>query len=197
MNNVTRSAFFQLRNINRLRRSFIPHTVAILVHSFVTSRIDYCNSLLFVLTQKSLSFNLSRTLSLTLSPEPPSCTTSPLFCRSFTGFQLNIASTSKSFYTHSGPSTTSPLHISLICAATTLLYGFKTWASSTLRRSLPASVANLQDYTPKLFISRINRVTISVYRSLPVLLVFLEDQLNYVCIYCIKLLTRCQGFDDG
>ena len=43
---IQRSAFYQLRQLRSVRRSLSVNACTALVHAFVTSRLDYCNSLL-------------------------------------------------------------------------------------------------------------------------------------------------------
>jgi hypothetical protein len=43
---VRRSCFFQLRQLWAVRRSFTIETTKVLIHAFVSGRLDYCNSLL-------------------------------------------------------------------------------------------------------------------------------------------------------
>ena len=43
---ITRSCFYQLRQIRTIRQSISDNAIRTLIHSFVVTRIDYCNSVL-------------------------------------------------------------------------------------------------------------------------------------------------------
>ncbi|XP_065809412.1 uncharacterized protein, partial [Labrus bergylta] len=51
---VSRTAYFHLRNISKIRNILSQNDAEKLVHAFVTSRLDYCNSLLSGCSGKSL-----------------------------------------------------------------------------------------------------------------------------------------------
>ena len=51
---ISRTAFFHLRNISKIRNVLTQKDAEKLVHAFVTSRLDYCNSLLSGSSRKSL-----------------------------------------------------------------------------------------------------------------------------------------------
>ncbi|XP_061585698.1 uncharacterized protein LOC133450813 [Cololabis saira] len=55
VNHITRTAFFHLKNIARLRPSLSFSTAETLIHAFITSRLDYCNSILYGSTSKVLN----------------------------------------------------------------------------------------------------------------------------------------------
>ncbi len=46
ISHVTKTAFFYLRNIAKLRNMLTVSDAEKLVHAFMTSRLDYCNALL-------------------------------------------------------------------------------------------------------------------------------------------------------
>ena len=46
VNSVCKSAFYHLRNISRIRKFLSLKTTEILVHAFVSFKLDHCNSLL-------------------------------------------------------------------------------------------------------------------------------------------------------
>ena len=51
---LTRTCFYHLRNISRIRSMLSFKDCEIIVHAFISSRLDYCNSVLTCLSQKSL-----------------------------------------------------------------------------------------------------------------------------------------------
>src|SRR6218665_3331713 len=53
--NLTRSSYFHLRRLRAIRWSVSSHVFTSIVHAFVCSRIDYCNSLLVGLPKVRLS----------------------------------------------------------------------------------------------------------------------------------------------
>ena len=63
---ISRTAFFHLRNIMKIRNILSLQDAEKLVHAFVTSRLDYCNSLLSGCSNKSV-----RTLQLIQNAAAP------------------------------------------------------------------------------------------------------------------------------
>ena len=54
VNKLCSAAYFHLYNLRRIRKYLSQETYEQLVHAFITSRIDYCNSLLYGLPAKQL-----------------------------------------------------------------------------------------------------------------------------------------------
>uniref|UniRef100_A0A672G1H3 Reverse transcriptase domain-containing protein n=1 Tax=Salarias fasciatus TaxID=181472 RepID=A0A672G1H3_SALFA len=52
---LTRNCFFQLRKISKLRKMVSFNDLELIIHAFVSSRLDYCNSLFSCLNKKELS----------------------------------------------------------------------------------------------------------------------------------------------
>lgn len=55
VNNLCRTASLAIRNIGRIRKYLDQPSTERLVHAFVTSKLDYCNSVLYGLPAKQLS----------------------------------------------------------------------------------------------------------------------------------------------
>ena len=54
VNNICKSAYLVRRNNGKIRNYLDQPTAQKLVHAFVTSKLDFCNSLLYGLSKKQL-----------------------------------------------------------------------------------------------------------------------------------------------
>jgi hypothetical protein len=54
VNEIVKSCLFQLRQLRSIRRSLTDKAAAILVHAFISCRLDYCNSILYGVSDRVL-----------------------------------------------------------------------------------------------------------------------------------------------
>ena len=52
---VCKSSFFHLRNISRIRKYLTQKSVEVIIHALITTKLDYCNSLMYGLPKRLLS----------------------------------------------------------------------------------------------------------------------------------------------
>ena len=55
INNTMRAAFFKIRGISYYRRFLTPSCAKTLIHAYITSKLDYCNGLLYGLHSQQLN----------------------------------------------------------------------------------------------------------------------------------------------
>ena len=54
VSSICSSSFYHLRNLSRIRKYLTKESAAVVVHAFVTSKLDYCNALLYGLPKYQL-----------------------------------------------------------------------------------------------------------------------------------------------
>ena len=77
---VCRSCFYHMRDIRRIRRYLSLENAKTLAHAMVTSRLDYCNSLLYGIADKDISRlqRVQNCLARIVTRSPPRTRSAPL-----------------------------------------------------------------------------------------------------------------------
>ena len=90
VSDICRSLFNQLRNLSKIRKYLNQESSKIAVYAFITSKLNYCNSLLYMIEGKCSwrSFNMFRTLPPESLLRLVNLLTLHLFYLTFTGFLL-------------------------------------------------------------------------------------------------------------
>ena len=88
ISSICRWASYHLPNISRIRKFLSTKTTKILVHAFVSSKLDHCNSLLYNVLEVCFKISpfCSECRCPNLSPVPESMTTSLQYWKNCTGF---------------------------------------------------------------------------------------------------------------
>lgn len=76
----TKSCLYHIRDLRRIRRYLNLDSAKLLAHALVTSRLDYCNSLLFGIADKDLSIlqRIQNRLARVVTKSPPLTRSTPL-----------------------------------------------------------------------------------------------------------------------
>ncbi len=96
---VTKSAYYHLKNIARIRCFVSSQDLEKLVHAFITSRVDYCNGLLTGLPKKTIrQLQLIQNAAARILTKPENLSISHQSSGPYTGFQLHLGLILKYFY---------------------------------------------------------------------------------------------------
>ncbi len=91
VSSICKTAFFHLKNISKLRPMLSMSNAEILIHAFMTSRLDYCNALLGGCSARLINnYRWFKMQQLEFLLEPGSMSTLARFCQHCTGSLLNI-----------------------------------------------------------------------------------------------------------
>ena len=80
VNKTCKAGYYYLHNLSRIRKYLDKKTTECLVHAFITSRLDYCNSLLYGLPDRLISKlqRVQNAVARLVYKAPRFCHTSPI-----------------------------------------------------------------------------------------------------------------------